>query len=258
MKRTLYTAFFALFCFSAAYGQSFYGTQYFVGTPVNDSITSTPIADPKPGGCNPSPSYTVMFPVSKVTGVKFYMLINAVSPGNSVYTALKGIVHVGDTLAFSDETPSYDFYFPAGGGIVYTLRAKGTPQKADENYPCGQFVETTKPTGCPDIITYTFIQTGKVQASGGSVSQLTYKIMPQVNLAASSFSKITSVIIDASITLKDTKFEMYDNYGRKVKTLTVSDHTFMVDRIGIEDGTYFWKVFNNNSTIGLGKVTVTH
>lgn len=249
---------FLLFFASSVYSQSFYGTQYFVGTPVNDSITSTPISDPRPDGCNPSASYTVMFPISKVTGVKNYILINAVSPGNSVYTTLKGIVHVGDTLPFTSETPNYDFYFPSGGGIVYTIRAIGTPKVTDESYPCGQFVETTKPSGCPDIITYSFIQTGKVQAASANVAQLTYKIMPQVTLAAASFSKITTVIVDESITLKDAKFELYDNFGLKVKTVPFTDHTFMVDRNGVTDGTYFWKVINNNSTIGLGKVVITH
>lgn len=257
MKRLLYSLALALLS-ACAYSQSFYGIQYFVGTPVNDSITSTPISDPGPDGCNPSASYTVIFPISKVTGVKNYILINAVSPGNSVYTPLTGIVHVGDTLPFTSETPSYDFYFPRGGGIVYTIRARGTPTVANENYPCGQFIETTKPSGCPDIITYSFIQTGKVEAAGANVSQLTYKIMPLVTFAAASFSKITSVVVDASISLKDAKLELYDNFGRKVKTITVDSRSVMIDRQGMEDGTYFWKMINNNSTIGLGKVIITH
>src|SRR5690349_24505719 len=112
MNRLLSFLFLLFFSVSVAHAQSFYGTQYFVGTPVNDSITSTPISDPRPNGCTPSASYSVTFPASKVTGVKNYILINAVSPGNSVYTTLNGIVHVGDTLTFTSETPSYDFFCP--------------------------------------------------------------------------------------------------------------------------------------------------
>jgi|GEM_PF-3539072 len=243
---------------SVCNGQSFYGSQYAVGTPVNDSITSTPISDPGPGGCYPSASYTVTFPISKVTGVENYMLITAVSPGNSLYTTQKGTVHAGDMLTFTSETPSYDFYFPKGGGIVYTIKARGTPKTADETYACGQFVETTYTNDCPDVVTYTFIQTAKVQATQGNTSQPTLKIMPLVNFTQTSYSKSTNVSIDASISLKDAKFELYDTYGRRAKSIAITDRAFTINRDGLDDGTYFWKVINNNMAIGLGKVIITH
>lgn len=248
--------FFALF--SVCNGQSFYGSQYFVGTPVNDSITTTPVSDPGPGGCYPSASYTVTFPVSKVDGVENYMLITAVSPGNALYTTQKGTVHAGDMLPFTPETPSYDFYFPKGGGIVYTIKARGTPKTAGQPYTCGQFVETTYSNDCPDVVTYTFIQTAKVQESSNNTSQPALKIMPLVNFTQTSFSKSTTVNIDASVSLKDTRFELYDSFGRKTKSVAVTDRSFNISRDGMDDGTYFWKVVNNNTTIGLGKIIITH
>ncbi|HXB13037.1 MAG TPA: hypothetical protein VNZ45_13705, partial [Bacteroidia bacterium] len=132
MNRIFKLLFFVLVSTTTAFSQSFYGSQYFVGIPVNDSITSTPISDPGPGGCYASASYTVTFPVSKVSGVKNYMLVTAVSPGNSAYTTQSGVLHKGDTLPFTSNSPSYDFYFPTGGGIMYTIKAKGTPQVAGE------------------------------------------------------------------------------------------------------------------------------
>lgn len=186
------------------------------------------------------------------------MLITAVSPGNSAYTTQIGVLHVGDTLPFTTQYPSYDFYFPKGGGIVYSIRAIGTPQTAGENYPCGEFIETTNTSGCPDVISYTFIQTGSVQAKNDKVSPLSFKIVPLVKLTAPSFSVTTTVYIDPSITLKDSRFELYDSYGRRTASKKISDHTFTIDRKGISDGTYFWKVINNDETIGLGKVVITH
>jgi hypothetical protein len=256
MKRTA-TLIVLLFIVSIAYSQSFYGSQYFVGTKVNDSITSTPISDPGPGGCYPSAAYTVTFPISKITGIKNYMLIDAVSSGNSVYTTQIGNVHTGDTLVFSSQYPSYDFYFPTGGGVVYTIRAIGTPTKAGESYSCGQFIEATDASGCPDIISYTFIQTAKVQVTNGIVSPQVFKIVPLVNLAP-SFSKTTSVTIDVSVTLKDARFELYDISGRKAASQPINDRNFTIDRNGMADGNYFWKVINNNATIGLGKIVITH
>jgi len=246
-----------LFSFTVAHGQSFYGSQYFVGTPVNDSITSTPISDPGPGGCYASASYTVTFPVSKVTGVKNYMLITAVSPDNSAYTTQSGVLHKGDTLPFTANTPGYDFYFPTGGGIMYTIRAKGTPKTAGEIYPCGQFIETTSTSGCPDIVSYTFIQSAKVQVTNGIVSPMAFKIVPLVTFGASSFSSTTSITIDASVNLKDTRFELYDDFGRRLQSTQVTGHAFTVSRTGIPNGEYIWKVINDKQTIGLGDVIIT-
>lgn len=258
MKKSLSALFFTLFFIAAAYSQSFYGSQYLVGTRVNDSITSTPISDPGPGGCYPSASYTVTYPISKVSGITNYMLITAVSPGNSAYTTQIGVLHAGDTLAFTQQYPSYDFYFPTGGGIVYTLKAAGIPKNSGESYPCGQFIETTNTSGCPDVISYTFIQTGSVQAKNDKVSPLAFKIVPLVNLSAPSFSTDATVTVDKSIILKDSRFELYDSYGRKTETVPVNDYNFTIDRKGVSDGTYFWKVINNDETIGLGKVVITH
>lgn len=258
MKKVISALFLILFYATATYSQSFYGSQYLVGTKINDSITSTPISDPGPGGCYPSASYTVTYPISKVNGVTNYMLVTAVSPGNSAYTTQIGVVHVGDTLAFTQQYPSYDFYFPTGGGIVYTIKAAGVPKTAGENYPCGQFIETTNTSGCPDVISYTFIQSGKVQATSDKVSPLAFKIVPLVNLSVASFSTDANVTIDKSIILKNSRFELYDSYGRKIESRSVTDHDFTIDRKGINDGTYFWKVINNDETIGLGKVVITH
>jgi hypothetical protein len=256
MKRIFALLFFILFAIAAAHSQSFYGSQYFVGAPVNDSITSTPVSDPGPGGCYASASYTITFPVSKVTGIKYYMLVTAVSPGNSAYTTQAGTLHKGDTLPFTSNSPSYDFYFPTGGGIMYTIKAKGTPQKAGEIYPCGQFIETTSTSGCPDVVSYTFIQSATVQTKNGAVSPMAFKMVPLVTFGASSFSTITNITIDASINLKDARFELYDAYGRRVQSAAITDHAFTVSRKGIPNGQYVWKVINDKATIGLGDVII--
>jgi hypothetical protein len=256
MNKLLSVLFFVPFTL-AAYGQSFYGSQYVVGSPLNDSIASTPISDPGPGGCYPSASYTVTFPMSKVTGVKYYMLITAVSPGNSAYTTQLGQLHVGDTLPFISAYPSYDFYFPTGGGIMYIIKAIGTPTKEGEYYSCGEFVENTNSAGCPDVISYNFVQSAKVQDPKNSSSQVPMRIMPLVTLSAASFSSTNTVNIDPSIKIKDARFELYDAFGRRVQSTVISDKTFTITREDIPNGNYIWKVINDRETIGLGKVIIT-
>ncbi|HXB11409.1 MAG TPA: hypothetical protein VNZ45_05445, partial [Bacteroidia bacterium] len=95
------------------------------------------------------------------------------------------------------------------------------------------------------------------QAANNSVSPMAFKIVPLVTFGASSFSTTTNITIDASITVKDARFELYDDFGRRLQSTAITGHTFTINRTGIPNGQYVWKVINDKQTIGLGDVIIT-
>jgi hypothetical protein len=108
---------------------------YTVGLAVNDTLSVSQYFSYN--NCFPNYDFTLTFPYSTVTGVEHILIFTSVTPLNSIYTVPGGIIHVGDTLHFTQTQNHYTFYFPTNGTINYIFKAIGTPQIANEIYNCG-------------------------------------------------------------------------------------------------------------------------
>lgn len=162
-KQLLITALFFSFLVTQA-------QQYYVGVPVNQTLSSWSIADLN--SCYPQYAVDVYIGTSPyVTGVKLAFIITAINAtAASVNTSPGSIIAVGDTLLLPSGSINggYQFFFASGGSASMDLIAYGTPQIANEQYDCplNQALYTISP--CQKKI--------HIQSLGGTcnVTQATY------------------------------------------------------------------------------------
>lgn len=91
------------------------------------------------GGCYPA-IYDVKVYANEIipfaTGIQLYMVFTDVSLNSGILLADNQQISTGDTLYFSGNDSIYDMIFTGGGNYSYNLVIEGTPEIANEIYPC--------------------------------------------------------------------------------------------------------------------------
>lgn len=78
-----------------------------------------------------------------------------------------------------------------------------------------------------------------------------------VNVAPNPFTEETTFIISSSVSNGLYSFELIDVLGKKVmETKNITSNQFMISRNNLENGVYFYKIYNAETLVGIGKLVV--
>ena len=129
--KVLLTQIIVLLCASLTFAQ------YQVGVPVQDTIYSGQYTSFEQ--CAPYADVSIDIHSALndfVTGLELILVITAIEIDQGELSNTHGLVNVGDEMAFMDSDEFFTFYFSNTGHFDFAIIAKGTPQVANESYPC--------------------------------------------------------------------------------------------------------------------------
>ncbi len=144
------------------------------------------------------------------------VILNSASPAGGIYS---GAGITGDTLSLST----------AGTGthmITYTY---------------------TDANGCSSTNSASVI----IDICTGIVSEQSEQ---NIHIYPNPFSTVATLSVDAGIVLKDAVFQLYDITGKKVLEQIVNGSTVNIQRGQLENGVYFYRLMNNGTLAGSGKL----
>ena len=104
----------------------------------------------------------------------------------------------------------------------------------------------------PDVVTNTVINTITNIAGIETINNpFSVKVYPN------PFTDITTFVIEAGAAKNAYTFEMYDVLGNRVRYKTgITTQQFQVKGLGLNKGIYFYKISDDGSIIGVGKVII--
>jgi hypothetical protein len=78
-----------------------------------------------------------------------------------------------------------------------------------------------------------------------------------VKVYPNPFAENTRIIVDKSVTLKNSEFHVYDISGREVTSiLNISDHSIQLSNTNMSAGAYIYRLVNDGQFISTGKLIV--
>lgn len=78
----------------------------------------------------------------------------------------------------------------------------------------------------------------------------------RVNVYPNPFTDNTTFVIQSDNLNETYTFEMTDILGKTVKEMNVSQKQFTISRNDLKNGIYFYKIFNKDGVVGIGKVII--
>ncbi len=86
------------------------------------------------------------------------------------------------------------------------------------------------------------------------------KLFPLNNKIAvypNPFNTSTTIKIPEELTIKDAEIKIYDLFGKQIiNIVNIKNQEIIIDRKELSNGIYFYKLINENETIGTGKLIV--
>ena len=78
----------------------------------------------------------------------------------------------------------------------------------------------------------------------------------EVSVFPNPFFESASLEIASGIKYQDARFEMFDVFGKKIKSLQVKTQKFEIQRENLPCGIYFYKLLNSTEILGTGKIII--
>ncbi|MGZ6539787.1 MAG: T9SS type A sorting domain-containing protein, partial [Bacteroidia bacterium] len=78
-----------------------------------------------------------------------------------------------------------------------------------------------------------------------------------VKVYPNPFTDNTTISIGNAVVLSNAEIHVYDVVGKEVKIISnIQSHQFIMDRSGLSNGMYFYKLINKGQVIGSGKLVI--
>jgi len=77
-----------------------------------------------------------------------------------------------------------------------------------------------------------------------------------INVYPNPFTSYFNVNISSDIYIKLARIEMFDLNGKKIRNVLIDSYQTVIERGELQSGMYFYRVINNNTLIGRGKLIV--
>ena len=230
--------------------------QYYVGIPVNQTLSSWSVTDEN---CYPKTSWWMaltpnIFPYA--TGVKLaFKVITINAPAGSVATVPGSIIKVGDTLALPTGSANggYEFYFSSGGSTVsLDLIAYGIPQTANEQYSCDLTDALLTIQSCPRGLVIepagSFCDVIAAVSVRELANQNIIEISPNPNNGIFSITKEITQLLHLSI---------LDILGNKIQEHVLSSKRTELNLYSCGPGIYFLQICNEEEKLlGIQKIII--
>ncbi|CAN5397585.1 hypothetical protein BH10BAC1_BH10BAC1_05790 [soil metagenome] len=156
---------------------------------------------------------------------------------------------------FSNRDPSDEW-----NGIGFT-QTVGATNFADEAITISYRIQNLAPN---DSATFKFCSvfdgaavTSALTGMETSYSSINNTTMSNVvSVFPNPFTDVTTIKIGKDVKLINAEIHFYDIAGKEVKVLSVSSTEIQIDRKGLADGMYFYKLINKGEAISTGKLTI--